>query len=101
MSFRQRFRVFHRNRHPDPQAFQSIARTRQVVLILDTDNRISRYLRANLEAQGFRAVSTASLTDSLRIIELEEPDAVIMSNYLPEATRRIACCRSAHRRADQ
>jgi two-component system KDP operon response regulator KdpE len=54
------------------------ARTRQVVLLAERDVRMQRYTRANLEAQGFRVVLASDLDEALRLIELEEPDLVVL-----------------------
>src|SRR5262249_49658526 len=44
----------------------------------DLDSRMVRYLRANLEERGFRPVIATSTTEALRLIELEEPDLVLL-----------------------
>src|SRR5262249_18362882 len=51
---------------------------RRTALLLDSDPRMVRYLRANLEARGFRPVIATSAPEALRLIELEEPDLVLL-----------------------
>ncbi len=53
-------------------------RPREVVLVLDSDPRMQRYLRANLEAQKYRALVASDLADARRLIDLEEPDLIIL-----------------------
>ena len=47
-----------------------------VVLVIERDPRVLRYLRANLEARRYRPVVASDLADGLRLIELEEPDLI-------------------------
>lgn len=51
---------------------------RQTVLVWEPDARTLRYLRANLEPQGFRCVHAESFADVAHLVELEEPDAVLL-----------------------
>src|SRR5262249_7340260 len=51
---------------------------RRTALLLDSDPRMVRYLRANLEARGFRPVIATSAPEALLLIELEEPDLVLL-----------------------
>ncbi|MFI5272512.1 MAG: winged helix-turn-helix domain-containing protein, partial [Ktedonobacterales bacterium] len=54
-----------------------LAHTRPVVLVIEHDPRVLRYLRANLEARQYRAVVAAELAEALALIELEEPDLLL------------------------
>lgn len=56
----------------------SIARPRPVVLLLDRDPRMARYLRANLEARQFRPALATSVDELYRLAELEEPDLALV-----------------------
>ncbi len=53
------------------------AHPQPVVLLIERDPRVLRYLRANLEARRFRPVVASDLADGLRLIELEEPDLIL------------------------
>jgi DNA-binding response OmpR family regulator len=55
-----------------------LARSRQVVLVAVADAHLGRYLRANLEAERFRAVAAADAGEVRRLIDLEEPDLVLL-----------------------
>ncbi len=56
----------------------NIARPRPVVLLLDRDPRMARYLRANLEARQFRPALATSVDELYRLAELEEPDLALV-----------------------
>ena len=56
----------------------SIARPQPVVLLLDRDPRMARYLRANLEARQFRPALATSVDELYRLAELEEPDLALV-----------------------
>ena len=60
-----------------------LARQRQVALIAHGDLRMARYLRANLERAGYRAISAADLASALRHIDTEEPDILLLDAALP------------------
>lgn len=60
-----------------------LARQRQVALVAHGDQRMARYLRANLERAGYRALTTADLTGALRLIDAEEPDILLLDAALP------------------
>lgn len=59
-------------------------RARPVVLVLERDARLLRYLRANLEVQDYRALSASQLDEGLRLVDLEEPDLVIFDTGLTD-----------------
>ncbi len=60
-----------------------LARQRQVALVAHSDPRMARYLRANLERAGYRALTAADLTAALRLIDAEEPDILLLDASLP------------------
>ncbi len=71
-----------------------VERAHRVVLVVEPEARLSRYLRANLEAQRFRALACGALNDALHTIELEEPDLILLGGgangaSLLEQYRRI------------
>ncbi len=59
-----------------------LTRARQVVLLAVADNRLANYLRANLEAEQFRAVVATESTEVFRLLELEEPDLTLVDAEL-------------------
>ena len=60
-----------------------LARQRQVALVAHGDPRMARYLRANLERAGYRALTAADLASALRHIDAEEPDVLLLDAALP------------------
>jgi two-component system, OmpR family, KDP operon response regulator KdpE len=58
-------------------------RSRPVLLIVEGDPRMARYLRANAEAQGYLAHVSENEQDALKSIEREEPDALLLDGGLP------------------
>lgn len=58
-------------------------RREPVLLILEGDARMARYLRANLEARGFQAHTCESEDDTLKCIDREEPDLLLVDGGLP------------------
>jgi len=54
-----------------------------VLLILEGDTRMARYLRANVEAHGYRAYVSESEEEALKYIDREEPDLLLVDNGLP------------------
>ncbi|HKB48338.1 MAG TPA: response regulator transcription factor, partial [Ktedonobacterales bacterium] len=57
-------------------------RSRPVVLVIERDSRLLRYLRANLDAQYFRTFAAAGLEEAQRLIAREEPDLLLLSGSL-------------------
>src|SRR5262249_23495178 len=49
-----------------------------VILIMDSDSRMLRYLRANFEAQRFKPVLGKDFDEVLRLVDLEEPDLLLL-----------------------
>jgi DNA-binding response OmpR family regulator len=60
-----------------------VARAHQVVLVAHADPPLARYLRANLEEQHFHAPMASDLAEVWRLIELEEPDLILVESDLP------------------
>ena len=59
--------------------------TRSVVLVLEGEIRMQRYLRANLEAQRYRPHLASDLTDAKRLIDLEDPDLILLDTHFTGA----------------
>ena len=53
------------------------AHTQPVVLVIEREPRVLRYLRANLEARQYRPVVASDVAEGLRLIALEEPDLIL------------------------
>lgn len=60
-----------------------LARQRQVALVAHGDPRMARYLRSNLERAGYRALTAADLATTLRQVDAEEPDIILLDAALP------------------
>ncbi len=54
------------------------------ILIAEKDNRLTRYLRANLEEQHYRVLTTGQGIQFLRQLEMEEPDMILLSSHLAD-----------------
>jgi DNA-binding response OmpR family regulator len=54
-------------------------RQRQVALVADRDYRMLRYLRANLDARQYRTVVAGDLDEALKLVDLEEPDVIVLA----------------------
>ena len=58
-------------------------RRQLVVLILEGDPRMARYLRANTEAHGYLAHSCISEEEALKCIDREEPNLILVDGGVP------------------
>jgi two-component system KDP operon response regulator KdpE len=58
-------------------------RRQPVMLILEGDLRMARYLRANAEAHGYLAHTSMSEEDALMCIDREEPDLLLVDSGMP------------------
>ena len=50
------------------------------ILIVDDELSIIKFLRANLEAEGYEVLSAVNGAEALRITEMELPDLLIRYN---------------------
>lgn len=57
--------------------------TRPIVLVLDGEIRMQRYLRANLEAQQYRALVAGDAAEAERLIDRDDPDVILLDSQLP------------------
>ena len=64
----------------------ALARAQQVALVVMSEPRMARYLRANCEAQGYRTVGAGDLAEALRQVDLEEPDLILLDVGLSTGT---------------
>ncbi|MBV9754026.1 MAG: response regulator [Hyphomicrobiales bacterium] len=58
--------------------------TSTVVLVVDDEPQIQRFLKPSLEAAGYQAVMTATGTDALKLIATRAPDVVVLDLGLPD-----------------
>jgi DNA-binding response OmpR family regulator len=56
----------------------TIGGERPVILVMDSDSRILRYLRANLEVARFKPVLARNVEEVFQLIDLEEPDLLLL-----------------------
>ncbi len=61
-------------------------RRQLVVLILEGDIRMARYLRANTEAHGYLAHTCGNEEEALKCIDREEPDLLLVDSGAPTMT---------------
>jgi DNA-binding response OmpR family regulator len=57
---------------------------RPVVLVADDDAHLMRYLRANLEAQGYRPLIAADAAQFVTLLDREDPDILLLDAALPD-----------------
>ncbi len=57
---------------------------RSYILVAEGDVRLARYLRANLEEQHYRVLAVNQGAQFLRQLQLEEPDVILLSTFLPD-----------------
>ncbi len=81
----------------EPGAALALARAHKVIVVAHGDTRMSRYLRANLEQAGFSAKTALTLTAALKLIEVEEPDLVVLDLALPDDEQRDPLARTLAR----
>ncbi|GAC1424078.1 MAG: hypothetical protein PVS3B3_22270 [Ktedonobacteraceae bacterium] len=65
-----------------PQSFKQDKRVR--VLLAESDARMTRYLRNNLEEQQYRVQTVSHGIQFLRQLDLEEPDVILLSTRLSD-----------------
>ncbi len=69
---------------PGPGARLPVSHPQPVALIVEGDPRMARYLRANFAAQRYRPLSAATLDEALHLIDLEEPDLLLLGASLSD-----------------
>lgn len=81
----------HASLSPSPTAQVPIASTAHArqslhphIAVIESDARMARYLRANLEEQHYHVQVYHSGTQFLRQYDLEEPDLVLLATSLPD-----------------
>lgn len=62
----------------------SLKHERAYVLVAESDLRLTRYLRANLEEHSYRVQAVNSGVQFLRQLDLEEPDIIMLSTRLTD-----------------
>ena len=58
--------------------------SRQLILVVDDEPQIQRFLTPALIAAGYEAVSASNASDALKIIATRAPDAVVLDLGLPD-----------------
>lgn len=71
---------------PVPSYRLPFEREHRVILIAEGDGRLARYLRANLAEQRYAVMVAPTVNDALRLIELEEPDLLLVGASLPNGS---------------
>jgi len=59
-----------------------VARERAVVLVVEADGRMGRFLKANCEAQGLAALTAGDIAEAAHLVDLEAPDLVLLDGAL-------------------
>ncbi len=65
-------------------AQRASAHERPVILIASGDAHLARYLRANLEAQGYRPLVAPGVAQLSGLLDLEDPDLLLLDIGSPE-----------------
>ncbi|HEY7197796.1 MAG TPA: response regulator [Gaiellaceae bacterium] len=76
-----------RFRRSDLDAFLGNARAsggRQVILIVDDDDRLREYLRVNLEMEGYQVREAGSAEEGLAALDEEPPDLILLDVMMPK-----------------
>ena len=60
------------------------ASTGPLVLIVDDDERLRQYVRANLELEGYTVREAASAESGLEALEEQAPDLILLDVMMPE-----------------
>jgi two-component system KDP operon response regulator KdpE len=58
--------------------------TRPLVLVVEDEPQMRRFLRASLGAEGYRVLEAWSVADGVRQVTAEHPDAVLLDLGLPD-----------------
>ncbi len=63
------------------------------VLLVDDDPQLIRLVRANLESVGYKVLATMDAHSSLKLVDMEGPDIIILDIMLPEMDGYELCQR--------
>ena len=66
---------------------------RPSVLVVDDETRVLRFIRANLEAGGYRVIVATDGATAIQLMEAEEPDLVLLDLMLPDIDGFEVCQR--------
>src|SRR3981081_211664 len=69
--------------HPNPR-LPPMNEPAPVVLVIDDEVQIRRFLRAGLELDGFVVQDAETGSDALKFVTLKQPDLVILDLGLPD-----------------
>lgn len=58
---------------------------RQTILVVDDDATLRRLLSRQIERLGFRTQDVATLSDTLKLLETDTPDLILLDQNLPDA----------------
>ncbi len=58
--------------------------TGPVVLIVDDDERLREYVRANLELEGYSVREAGNAEEGLSVLDQESPDLILLDVMMPE-----------------
>jgi excisionase family DNA binding protein len=75
-----------RFRRTDLDAFLGNARRgtgRQLILVVDDDDRLREYLRVNLEMEGYDVREAGSAEDGMAVLDEEPPDLILLDVMMP------------------
>ena len=57
--------------------------TKTTILLVDDDHQIIRFVRANLEAAGYRVITSTNPLEAIELVDLEMPDMIILDVMMP------------------
>jgi two-component system KDP operon response regulator KdpE len=63
------------------------------VLVADDEPRIVRFIRANLEEEGYQVLTATNGREAVRLAEIEAPDIVLLDVVMPDMNGLEACRR--------
>jgi two-component system KDP operon response regulator KdpE len=55
-----------------------------LILVIEDDSQIRRFLRATLSAHGYRVIETTQGQDGIRQVSMQRPDVIILDLGLPD-----------------
>ena len=65
--------------------------TRSRILIIDDDQAIRKFVRANLEARGYEVLTAMDGEEGIKLTELELPDLIILDIMMPKVDGFEVC----------